>query len=121
MLDSIIVAKNLEAVFVIPKSSRKFAFPFNANFFFNPAYTKGACVVRNAILCVGTNLGTIWMFKCDDSNTEFNVIDRFYAHDEAILCIDGYGSFLVSTSDKMTYVWNVQNEVKIAYCIMVPG
>lgn len=85
------------------------------------AYTKGVCVIKNSILCVGTYVGTIWMFKCDDSNTNFTLLDRFFAHDESIVCLGGFGSYLVSTSEEMTYVWSAHNDMRISFSVTIPG
>lgn len=76
--------------------------------------------MRDDILCVGTNLGTVWMFKSND-NSDFSVIGRFYAHDEAITYLDGCGSYMVTSSKKTTYIWSFQNDVQIIHNINVPG
>nr|XP_022918423.1 WD repeat-containing protein 54-like [Onthophagus taurus] len=69
-------------------------------------YTIGICVIKDEILCVGTHLGTVWMFRPNENNnSKFNVISRFYAHDEAVLLMDGYEDYMVTSSDMMTYMW----------------
>lgn len=97
---------------------RNFLFLF---FTFIVAYTKGACVIKNSILCVGTYVGTIWMFKCNDDNTNYTLIDRFFAHDEAIVCLDGFGTYLVSTSEEMTYVWTAYDDMRVSFSLNIPG
>ncbi|GJQ75849.1 hypothetical protein Trydic_g17917 [Trypoxylus dichotomus] len=69
------------------------------------SYTIGVCVVKNDILCIGTHLGTVWMFRGNEGNTNFTVTGRFYAHDEAITLMDGFEEYMVTSSDVMTYMW----------------
>lgn len=70
-------------------------------------YTNGICVIERNILCIGTNLGIIWMFQANENNTNFEIIDRIYAHDEPIKFLDGMGKYLVSSSEKRTYLWGL--------------
>lgn len=72
---------------------------------FFPGYTIGVCVVKDDTLCIGTHLGTIWMLKSNETNSNFTIMGRFYAHDEAITLMDGFEEYMVTSSDQMTYMW----------------
>ena len=67
------------------------------------------CVITNNILCIGTHLGTVWLFEANETNTNFNAVGRMFAHDEAITFLDGFGEYIVTSSDNMTYMWKYKN------------
>lgn len=48
------------------------------------------------------------MFKHELETEEFRFINRVYAHDEAVVMLDGDGKNMASTSTDMSYFWAFQ-------------
>lgn len=61
--------------------------------------------MERKIVCIGTSLGTIWLFESNETNTRFQVVDRIFAHDSRIDLLDGHGDCFVSVSDNRCYFW----------------
>lgn len=85
-------------------------------------YTIGACVIKNEMLCIGTSIGSIWVFNSNETNSEFHIIDRLYAHDTEVTLLDGSGEYMVSSSSQTTYLWIFRRrEFTVLRKINVPG
>ncbi|XP_017771591.1 PREDICTED: WD repeat-containing protein 54-like [Nicrophorus vespilloides] len=69
------------------------------------SYNIGICTLKGDVLCVGTHLGTVWIFKVVGDD-DFKVVNRVYAHDEAVTLLEGYGNFMASSSEFITYLWS---------------
>ncbi|KAF5298032.1 hypothetical protein FQR65_LT09843 [Abscondita terminalis] len=87
-----------------------------------PDYTNGLCVVEDNILCVGTNLGTIFLFQYTEKRN-FSPLYYFDAHGEEITLLDGNGRYLLSSSSNATRLWAKQdnNLFEILHQIYVEG
>lgn len=79
-------------------------------------------MIKNEMLCVGTSIGSIWVFSSNETNSEFNIIDRLYAHDTEVTLLDGSGEYMVSSSADTTFLWIFRRrEFTILRKIKVPG
>lgn len=54
-------------------------------------------------------MGAVWLFDGNETNTNFKLVGRIFAHDEAITFLDGFGEYIVTSSDKMMYMWKYKN------------
>lgn len=79
-------------------------------------------MLKGEYLCVGSSVGTVWMFSGNEDNTDFNLMDRIYAHDHAVKFLDAYAEYMVSTSYDTVYFWLFEkHEFKITRKARVVG